>query len=83
MQNEKNPKNQLKMRQRIMRDMTLNALLPESMSDEAAYNLVNFLGDLALTLESTYHTQLQRHHRKIEEEFYSSMLDVIREEPPF
>lgn len=64
-----------------MRDMTLNALLSESMSDEAAYNLVNFLGDLARTLECIYHGQLQRHHRKVEEEFYSSMLDVIREEP--
>lgn len=66
-----------------MRDMTLSALLPDSMSDEAAYNLVNFLGDLARTLESIYHTQLQRHHRKVEEEFYCSMSDVIRKEPPF
>ena len=64
-----------------MRDMMLSALLSESMSDEAAYNLVNFLGDLARTLECIYQTQLQRHHKKVEEEFYSSMLDVIREEP--
>lgn len=63
-----------------MRDMTLSALLSESMSDEAAYNLVNFLGDLARTLECIYHIQLQRHHRKVEEEFYNSMSDVIREE---
>ena len=66
-----------------MRDMTLNALLSESMSDEAAYNLVNFLGDLARTLECIYHTQLQRHHRKVEEEFYDSMSHVLREDPPF
>ncbi len=33
-----------------MRDMMLDALLPESMSDEAAYNLVYFLGDLTRTL---------------------------------
>lgn len=29
-----------------MRDIMLGALLPESMSDEAAYTLANFLGDL-------------------------------------
>lgn len=65
-----------------MRDMTLNALLPESISDEAAHNLVNFLGDLVCTLECIYHDQLERHHRKVEEEFYASMADVIRREPP-
>ena len=61
--------------------MTLKSLLSESMSDEAAYNLVNFIGDLARTLECIYHAQLERHHRKIEEEFYASMSDVIREVP--
>lgn len=66
-----------------MRDMTLGALLSESMSDEAAYHLVNFFGDLARTLECIYHIQLERHLRKAEEEFYYSMADVIREEPPF
>lgn len=65
-----------------MRDMTLNALLPESMSDEAAHVLVNFLGDLTLTLECIYQTQIQRHHRKVEEEFYDSMSVVIKENPP-
>lgn len=62
-----------------MRDMMLGAFLPESMSDEAAYTLVNFLGDLARTLECTYQTQIQRHHRRVELEFYDSMSDVIRE----
>lgn len=66
-----------------MHDMTLKALLPESMSDEAAYHLANFLGDLARTLDCIYHPQLQRHHCKMEEEFYCSMLDVIEEDPPF
>jgi len=66
-----------------MRDMMLDALLPESMSDEAAYILVNFLGDLTNTLECIYHTQIQRHHRKVESEFYYSMSDVVREDPPF
>ena len=61
-----------------MRDMTLKAILSESMSDEAAYNLVNFIGNLACTLESIYCDQIDRYHRKIEEEFYDSMADVIR-----
>lgn len=66
-----------------MRDMMLDALLPESMSDEAAYNLVHFLGDLTRTLECIYHAQIQRHHRKVESEFYYSMADGISEDPPF
>lgn len=66
-----------------MRDMMLEALLPESMSDEAAYNLVNFISDLACTLESIYHTQIRRHHYKVEAEFYSSMSDVVTKDPPF
>lgn len=66
-----------------MRDIMLGALLSESMSDEAAYNMVNFIGDLARTLECIYHTQLQRHHRKVESEFYYSMSDVVMEDPPF
>ncbi len=65
-----------------MRDMTLDALLPESMSDEAAHVLVNFLGDLVYTLECIYIAQLERHHRKVEEEFYGSMADVIKRNPP-
>lgn len=66
-----------------MRDMMLDALLPESMSDEAAYNLVNFLENLTNTLECIYHNQIQRHHRKVETEFYYSMSDVVGEEPSF
>ncbi len=66
-----------------MRDTMLSALLPESMSDEAAYYLVNFLGDLTCTLECIYHIQIRRHHQKVESEFYYSMSDVSREAPPF
>ncbi len=66
-----------------MRDIMLEALLPYSMSDEAAYKLVSFFGDLTRTLESIYHVQIQRHHRKVESEFYCSMSDVMKEEPPF
>ncbi|WP_454783624.1 hypothetical protein [Legionella sp. WA2022007384] len=66
-----------------MRDIFLDALLPESMSDEAAYKLVSFLGDLTRTLECIYHAQIQQHHKKVESEFYASMADIFREEPPF
>ena len=65
-----------------MRDMMLDALLPESMSDEAAHVLVNFLSDLVCTLECTYLAQIKRHHRKVAEEFCDSMADVIRRKPP-
>lgn len=65
-----------------MRDMTLQAILSDSMSDEAAYNLVNFIGNLACTLECIYCDQIERYHRKVEEEFYDSMADVIRRKPP-
>lgn len=66
-----------------MRDIMLEALLPYSISDEAAYKLVHFLGDLTRTLDSIYHVQIQRHHQTVEAEFYCSMADVIQEEPPF
>ncbi len=65
-----------------MRDMMLGALLQESISDEAAYNMVNFIGDLARTLECIYCDQLRRHGRKVEEEFYQESGLVI-EDPPF
>jgi hypothetical protein len=38
-------------------------LLPESISDEAAYHLVNFMSDLAVELENHYFAQLQRYAR--------------------
>jgi hypothetical protein len=66
-----------------MRDIMLDALLPYSISDEAAYKLVNFFGDLTRSLECIYHVQIQRHHKKVESEFYCSMSDVVKEDPPF
>jgi len=36
-------------------------LLPEKVSDEEAYNLVNFFMNLALELESYYFTQLKHY----------------------
>ena len=65
-----------------MRDMMLGALLPESMSDEAAYHMVNFIGDLARTLECIYRAQIRRHGRKVEDDFYRQC-GVKIEDPPF
>ncbi len=56
-----------------MRDMTLKAILSESMSDEAAYHLVHFIGSLACALECLYYDQIQRYHQKVEENFYNSI----------
>lgn len=39
----------------------LSELLPERISDEEAYNLVNFFMSLALELESRYFTQICRY----------------------
>jgi hypothetical protein len=36
-------------------------LLPEKISDESAYHLVNFIMNLALELESRYFTQIRRY----------------------
>ena len=59
--------------EKIMRDMTLKAILSESMSDEAAYSLVHFIGNLACALECIYYDQIQRYHQKVEENFYDSV----------
>ena len=44
--------------------MTINnllALLPEEISDESAYHLVNFFIDLTAELESCYFAQIRRY----------------------
>ena len=44
--------------------MTINnlrALLPEEISDESAYHLVNFFIDLTAELESCYFAQMRRY----------------------
>lgn len=46
-----------------MIDTKLIDLLPEKISDEAAYHLVNFMVDLSLTLENHYFAQLKRYSR--------------------
>jgi len=39
----------------------LRALLPEEISDESAYHLVNFFMNLATELETYYFAQMRRH----------------------
>lgn len=41
--------------------MNLRKLLPESLSDETAFSLVEFLSQLAATLESHYFVHMRRH----------------------
>ena len=53
-----------------MIDTKLIELLPEEMSDEAAWHLVNFMNNLAITLEDHYFTQLRRHAKKTREWIY-------------
>jgi hypothetical protein len=47
-----------------MIDTKLIELLPEKISDEAAYHLVNFISNLAVTLENHYFAQLLRYSRE-------------------
>lgn len=56
----------------------LHELLPEDISDEAAYHLVAFLSALALELESHYLAQIRRHLESvcpITEDFIPSKQD--------
>lgn len=46
--------------------MNLHKLLPDTLSDEAAFNLVEFFSQLALTLESHYFAQMRRHVEQME-----------------
>jgi len=45
-------------------DTRLRDLLPEILSDEAAYHLVNFMFELALAVESQYLAQLMRYSKE-------------------
>jgi hypothetical protein len=44
-----------------MIDTKLIEILPEQISDEAAYHLVNFMNNLAVILENHYFAQLRRY----------------------
>jgi hypothetical protein len=47
-----------------MMDTRLSDLLPEALSDEGAYHLVNFMFELALAAESQYLAQLMRYSKE-------------------
>jgi hypothetical protein len=51
-----------------MIDTKLIDILPDEIPDEVAYHLVNFMVELALTLESHYFSQLRRYDRNREDE---------------
>jgi len=46
-----------------MLDTKLVDILPKQISDEAAYHLINFISELAITLENHYFVQLRRYDR--------------------
>jgi hypothetical protein len=58
-------------------------LLPEKVSDEEAYNLVNFFMDLALELESHYFTQLRRYVNDENLTYSNYLQNDIDDELPF
>jgi len=58
------------------------------LSDEAAFNLVEFLGQLTSTLESHYFAQMRRHVEEMNHQslgLYQGCDDIEQEEegPPF
>lgn len=44
-----------------MIDTKLIDILPENISDEAAYHLVNFIAELSVALDNHYFAQLKRY----------------------
>jgi hypothetical protein len=48
-----------------MIDTKLIELLPEKLPDEAAWHLVNFMSNLAITLEDHYFTQVMRYTERL------------------
>lgn len=58
-------------------------LLPEKISDEGAYHLVNFLMDLALELESHYFDQMKRYNNDGSLDYPDYLQNKIDDELPF
>lgn len=61
----------------------ITTLLPEKISDEEAYNLVNFFMNLALALESHYFTKLQRYVKDDILSYQGNLQDDTGDELPF
>jgi len=62
---------------------TIFELLPKKISDEEAYNLVNFFMSLALELESHYFTQLQRYANDDNLTYHDYFQNDIDDKLPF
>jgi hypothetical protein len=61
----------------------ISNLLPEKISDEEAYNLVNFFMNLALMLESHYFAQIQRYVNEDTPDYPEYLRNEPEEEMPF
>jgi hypothetical protein len=58
-------------------------LLPEKISDEGAYHLVNFIMNLALELESHYFTQIRRYDKNDTLDYQEYLQNKSDDELPF
>jgi len=64
--------------------ININHLLPEAISDETAYYLVNFFMNLTAELESTYYAQIRRHiNNNMPPNLPDILKDTLDEETPF
>lgn len=61
----------------------ISKLLPEKISDEEAYNLVNFFMNLALMLESHYFAQIKRYVNDDMLNYQKDLRDDPGDELPF
>ena len=62
--------------------MNTYELLPEKISDETAYHMVNFLMNLALEVESHYFIQIRRYTDNDHLEYSSYLQDELDDELP-
>jgi len=58
-------------------------LLPEKISDESAYHLVNFIMNLALELESHYFTQIMRYDKNNSPDYPDYLQNEIDDDNDF
>jgi len=58
----------------------LRDLLPDTISDEAAYNLCEFFNQLSYALDSIYYAQARRH---VKNSAPHRQIDIEYEDPPF
>ena len=63
--------------------INIHDLLPEKLSDESAYHLVNFFMDLATALESCYFAQMHRYINHDKPNSPEDYISHLNEELPF